>query len=86
MRPLQEAVMRRAGSRLLVLALTALAHTRPIEAFTAPDWRALAAQVDADPHAFLAQLTRTGDSTYAPMLEWSLADSRAPRIRSSSIT
>ena len=55
-------------------ALTALAHTRPIEAFTAPDWRTLAAQVDADPHAFLAQLTRSGDSTYAPVLEWSLAD------------
>ena len=43
---------------------------------TTAQGRALAAQVDADPHAFLAQLTRTGDSTYAPVLEWSLADTR----------
>ena len=41
-------------------ALTALAHERPIEQLGATNWRELAAQVDADPKAFLAALHRPG--------------------------
>ena len=57
-------------------ALTALAHTQAIEQLGATNWRALAAAVDANPCAFLAQLSPRADSTYAPVVEWTLADTR----------
>ena len=57
-------------------ALTALAHARPIEQLGATSWRELAAQVDADPKAFLASLSRTEPSAYAPVVEWTLADTK----------
>ncbi len=57
-------------------AFTALAQAQAIERLAALDWRALAAQVDADPRAFLAGLSRAGDDAYAPVIEWSLADTR----------
>ena len=57
-------------------ALTALAHARPIEQLGVTNWRDLAAQVNADPKAFLAQLSQRADSAYAPVVEWMLADTK----------
>jgi len=94
-------------------ALTALAHGQAIEHASPVNWRALAAQVDADPRGFLAAIHRPGArlsepqqaangvdssngervsaqaagcgsesrapsdfSAYAPVVEWTLADTR----------
>ncbi len=57
-------------------ALTALAHARPIEHLGSVNWRALAAQVDTDANGFLARLAAAPDSTYAPVVEWTLADTK----------
>jgi len=47
-------------------ALTALAHAKPLEQLGATNWRDLAAQVDADPTAFLAALHRPGTRLSEP--------------------
>lgn len=61
-------------------AHAALAQTQIPEHSVAGDWRALAAQVDADPRAFLARVAANsgcaGTASYAPVVEWSLADTR----------
>ncbi|MFM8469475.1 MAG: alpha-amylase family glycosyl hydrolase, partial [Limisphaerales bacterium] len=57
-------------------ALTALAQTQAIEHAGPVNWRTLAAQVDADPRAFLAGLNGNTTTDYAPVVEWSLADTR----------
>ncbi len=71
-------------------ALTAWAQIRPLEQIGPVDWRALAAQVEADPAQFLAAIHRLGApsgeppgstnastaGTYAPVVEWTLADTR----------
>ena len=57
-------------------ALTALAHARPLDQLGSVNWRELAAQIDADPKGFIAQLSQRAGSTYAPVVEWTLADTK----------
>ena len=57
-------------------ALGALAQARPIEQFGAANWRELAAQVDADTRGFLARMLQPSAGSYAPIVEWTLADTK----------
>jgi glycogen debranching enzyme/glycosidase len=57
-------------------ALTTLAHARPIEQLGSVNWRELAAQVQTDTKGFLSRLAAAPDSTYNPVVEWTLADTK----------
>jgi len=57
-------------------ALAALAQAKPIEELGATNWRELAAQVDADARGFLARTLQPAEGGYAPVVEWTLADTK----------